>query len=93
MLVVNELFIEIHKNHPLSSAQLRFWPSVQCLGKFSLNCQQRFDCTKDFYNLAVILRFYMQEVKIAKQIIVILSHSTESFSEIIFIISHILLSH
>ena len=28
MLVVNELFIEIHKNHPLSSAQLRFWPSV-----------------------------------------------------------------
>ena len=26
MLVVNELFIEIHKNHPLSSAQLRFGP-------------------------------------------------------------------
>ena len=31
MLVVNELFIEIHKNHPLSSAQLRFWPSVRRL--------------------------------------------------------------
>ena len=29
MSMINELYLEIHKNHPLSSAQLRFWPCVR----------------------------------------------------------------
>ena len=28
MSMLNKLYLEIHKNHPLSSAQLKFWPSV-----------------------------------------------------------------
>ena len=48
MLVVNELFIEIYKNHPLSSAQLRFWPSVQYIDVISSGCNSNLICFFSF---------------------------------------------